>query len=95
MLKKGEVKMIHKMLKDGRTKTSIGRKLGISRDTVAKYAKLPEGYVPVIKREPVDTTVDAYLPNIARMLEEAYKLGIEIPNASIFQEIHGKKTLKK
>ena len=87
MLKKGEVKMIYKMLKDGLTKTSIGRKLGISRDTVAKYTKLPEGYVPVIKREPVDTIVDAYLPNIARMLEEAYKLGIEIPNASIFQEI--------
>ncbi|MCD6190362.1 MAG: IS21 family transposase [Sulfurimonas sp.] len=87
MLKKGEVKMIHKMLKDGLSKTAIGRKLGISRDTVAKYAKLPEGYVPVIKREPVDTTVDPYLPNIARMLEEAYKLDVLIPNASIYQEI--------
>ena len=87
MLKRGEVKMIHKMLKDGLSKTAIGRKLGISRDTVAKYAKLPEGYAPVIKREPVDTTVDPYLPNIARMLEEAYKLGVLIPNASIYQEI--------
>jgi len=87
MLKKGEVKMIHKMLKDGLTKTAIGRKLGISRDTVAKYSKLPEGYVPVIKREPVETTVDPYLPNIARMLEEAHKLGDSIPNASIYQEI--------
>ena len=48
MLKKGEVKMIHKMLKDGLSKMAISRKLGISRDTVAKYAKLPEGYVPVI-----------------------------------------------
>lgn len=87
MLKKGEVKMIHKMLKDGLSKTAIGRKLGISRDTVAKYAKLPEGYVPVIKREPVDTTVDPYLPNIAMMLEEAHKLGVSIPATSIYQEI--------
>ena len=87
MLKKGEVKMIHKMLKDGLSKSAIARKLGINRDTVAKYAKLPEGYVPVIKREPVDTTVDPYLPNIARMLEEAYKLGVSIPATSIYQEI--------
>lgn len=52
MLKKGEVKMIHQMLKEGLSKSAIARKLGLSRDTVAKYAKLPEGYVPVIKREP-------------------------------------------
>ena len=56
MLKKGEVKMIHKMLKDGLSKSAVARKLGVSRDTVAKYAKLPEGYIPVIKREPVSTT---------------------------------------
>ena len=87
MLKKGEVKMIHKMLKDGLSKVAIARKLGINRNTVTKYAKLPEGYVPVIKREPVTTTVDPYLPNIAMMLEEAYKLGIEIPNTSIYQEV--------
>ena len=87
MLKKGEVKMIHKMLKDGLSKSAIARKLGINRDTVAKYAKLPEGYIPVIKREPVETTVPAYLLNIARMLEEAHKLGISIPNTSIYQEI--------
>lgn len=87
MLKKGEVKMIHKMLKDGMSKSAIARKLGINRDTVAKYAKLPEGYVPVIKRETVTTTVDPYLPNIARMLEEAHKLGISIPTTSIYQEI--------
>jgi len=29
MLKKGEVKMIHKMLKDGLSKSAIARKLGI------------------------------------------------------------------
>lgn len=87
MLKKGEVKMIHKMLKDGLSKSAIGRKLGISRDTVAKYAKLPEGHIPVIKREPVSTTVDPYLPNIARMLEEAHKLGVAIPNTSMYDEI--------
>ena len=87
MLKRGEVKMIHKMLKDGLSKSAIARKLGISRDTVAKYAKLPEGYIPVIKREPVPTTVDPYLPHIARMLEKAHKLEIHIPSTSIYQEI--------
>lgn len=90
MLKKGEVKMIHKMLKDGLSKSAIARKLGINRDTVAKYAKMPEGYIPVIKREAVETTVDPYLPNIARMLEEAHKLGVLIPNTSIYQEIQKK-----
>ena len=34
MLKKGEVKMIHKLLKDGLSKSEIPRKLDISRDTV-------------------------------------------------------------
>jgi len=87
MLKKGEVKMIHKMLKDGLSKSEVARKLGINRDTVAKYAKLPEGHIPSIKREKVDTTVDPYLPNIARMLEEAHKLGVSIPNTAIYQEI--------
>jgi transposase len=87
VLKKGEVKMIHQMIKEGLSKSAIARKLGINRDTVAKYAKLPEGYIPAIKRESVETTVDSYLPNIARMLEEAHTLGVEIPNTSIYQEI--------
>ena len=30
MLKKGEVKMIHKMLKEGLSKSAIARKLGIN-----------------------------------------------------------------
>ena len=55
--------------------------------TVIKYSKLPEGYVPVIKREVAETTIDPYLPNIAMMLEEAHKLGVSIPTASIYQEI--------
>ena len=75
------------MLKDGISKSTIALKIGVSRDTVAKYAKLPEGYIPVIKREVVETTVDPYLPNIARMLEEAHKLGIAIPNTAIHDEI--------
>ena len=87
MLRKGEVKMIHKMLKDGLSKSTIARKLGISRETVLKYSKLPEGHIPVIKRVPVETTVDAYLPNIAMMLEEAHKLDVRIPSTAIFQEI--------
>ena len=79
--------MIHKMLKDGLSKSAIARKLGINRDTVAKYAKMPEGYVPVIKREPVETTVDPYLPHIARMLERAHELDVLIPSTSIHEEI--------
>ena len=75
------------MLKEGLSKSAIARKLGINRDTVAKYAKLPEGHIPVIKREPVSTTVDPYLPQIVRMLEEAHKLGVFIPSTSIHQEI--------
>ena len=87
MLKKGEVKMIHKMLKDGMSKSAIARKLGIARDTVIKYSKLPEGYMPVIKREVCETTVDPYLPNIAMILEEAHKLDVHVPTASIYQDI--------
>jgi len=87
MLKKGEVKMIHKMLKEGMSKSAIARKLDIARDTVIKYAKLPEGYIPVIKREVHETTVDPYLPNIAMILEEAHKLDVHVPTASIYQDI--------
>ena len=87
MLKKGEVKMIHQMLENGLSKSAIARKLGINRNTVAKYAKLPKGYVPVIKREPAVTTVDPYLPHIAKMLQEAHKLEVHIPNTAIYQEI--------
>ena len=36
MLKKGEVKMIHKMIKQGLSKSAIARKLDLSRDTVSK-----------------------------------------------------------
>ena len=87
MLKRGEIKMIHKMLKEGMSKVAIARKLGINRATVRKYAKLPEGYIPIIKRKPVPTSVDAYLPNIVSMLEESHKLGVHIPTTAIFDEI--------
>ena len=56
--------MIHKMLKEGMSKSAITRKLDIARDTVIKYSKLTEGYMPVIKREATETTVDPYLPII-------------------------------
>lgn len=79
--------MIHKMLKDGLSKSAIARKLGIARDTVIKYSKLPESYIPVIQREVHETTVDPYLPNIAMILEEAHKLNVHVPTASIYQDI--------
>ncbi len=87
MLKKGEVKMIHKMLMSGLSKSEIARKLGINRNTVSKYAKLPQGYVPSIKRRPAITAVDPYLPDIVRMLEEAKKLNVHIPTSAIYKEI--------
>ncbi|WP_082006812.1 helix-turn-helix domain-containing protein [Sulfurospirillum cavolei] len=39
MLKKGEIKMIKKFLAEGFSKSAIARKLGISRETVRRYAK--------------------------------------------------------
>lgn len=87
MLKKGEVKMIHKMLLAGLSKSEIARKLGINRNTVAKYSKLPEGYIPSIKRRPSITIVDPYLPDIARMLEEAHKLDVHLPLSAVYKEI--------
>lgn len=87
MLKKGEVKMIHKMLREGLSQSAIARKLGIHRNTVSKYAQMPEGYVPVIKRIPARTIVDEYLPHIAMMLEEANRLQTEIPSSAIYEEI--------
>jgi DNA-binding XRE family transcriptional regulator len=47
MLKKDEVKMIHKMLIQGLSKSEITKKLGINRNTVAKYAKL-DNFIPII-----------------------------------------------
>ena len=65
MLKKGEIRMIHKWLREGMSKSSIARRLGISRETVRKYALKPEGYVPVISRKPNENLVDEHLPYIA------------------------------
>lgn len=87
MLKKCEIKMIHKMHKVGLSKNVIVRKLGIKRDTVAIDAKLLKGYIPVIKRETVETIIHPYLPKTARMLEETHKLGVYTLNTAIFQEI--------
>ena len=53
MLKKGELKMIKKYLKDGMSKSEIARKLGISRETVRKYANKPDGYTPVMDKTPI------------------------------------------
>ena len=64
MLKKGDIKMIKKFLKQGMSKSAVARKLGISRNTVARYANKPDGYIPVIIKEPQETTVDQYLPYI-------------------------------
>ena len=87
MLRKGEVKMIKKFLKEGMSKSAIARKLGISRETVRRYALKPDGYIPVIDKTPVETTVDEYLPHIAKMLDTAEKERVHIPTTVIFQDI--------
>jgi transposase len=87
VLKKGDVKMIKKFLEQGLSKSAIARKLGISRNTVAKYANKPDGYIPVMDKNPVDTSVDPYLPHIAKMLQTAKKEKVHIPTTVIYEEI--------
>ena len=87
VLKKGEIKMIKKFLAEGLSKSAIARKLGISRDTVRRYANLPDDYIPHINRPPVINSVDPYLPHIAKMLEMAEAQKSEIPLTVIYEEI--------
>lgn len=87
MLKKKDIKMIHKWLREGMSKSAIAKRLGISRETVRKYALKPEGYVPVITRTPNENLVDEHLPYIATMLETAKANKVEIPTTVIYDEI--------
>ena len=73
VLKRRDIKMVHKWLKEGMSKSAIAKMLGISRETVRKYANKPEGYIPVISKAPVENLVDEYLPHVAHMLEIANK----------------------
>lgn len=79
--------MIKKLLKQGLSKSEIARRLGICRKTVRKYANLPDDYVPVINRTPVENIVDPYLPHIAKMLETAKEEQVFIPTTVIYDEI--------
>ena len=79
--------MIKKLLKQGLNKTEIARRLGISRETVRKYSKLPDSYVPIINRTPVENIIDPYLPHIAKMLEISHKENSFIPTTVIYKEI--------
>jgi transposase len=87
VLKKGEARMIKKMLKQGLSKSEVARRLGLSRDTVRKYSNKPDGYVPIISRAPVVNSVDPYLPHVGQMLETAASEGVDIPTTVIFDEI--------
>jgi transposase len=87
VLKKGEARMIKKMLKQGLSKSEVARRLGLSRDTVRKYSNKPDGYVPIISRAPVVNRVDPYLPYVGQMLETAASEGVDIPTTVIFDEI--------
>ncbi len=62
VLDKRQVQMIKKLLKQGLNKTEVARRLGISREIVRKYAKLPDGYVPTINKAAIANIVDPYLP---------------------------------
>ena len=79
--------MIHKWLKEGMNKSQIARRLGISRETVRKYALKPEGHIPIITRAPNENLVDEHLPYIATMLETAKANKVEIPTTVIYDEI--------
>ena len=46
------------------SKSSIARRLGISRETVRKYALKPEGYVPVISRKPNENSLKDKTPKV-------------------------------
>lgn len=87
MLKKGDAKMIKKFLKQGMSKSAVARKLGLSRETVRKYANKTDGYIPVMSKSPQDTAVDKYLPHILKMLETAKNEGIHIPTTVIYEDI--------
>ena len=87
MLKKGDVKMIKKFLKQGMSKSAIAKKLGLSRETVRKYAKKPDGYIPVMSKSIQETAVDKYLPNIMKMLQTAKEENVHIPTTVIYEDI--------
>lgn len=87
MLKKGDVKMIKKLLKKGLSKSAVARKLGISRNTVSRYANKPDGYIPTIVKEPKETLVDPYLPHIVNMLQTAKDEDVYIPTTVIYEDI--------
>jgi transposase len=87
MLKKGEEKMIKKYLKQGMSKSEIARKLGISRETVRKYALKPDGYKPVMDKTPIENIVDPYLPHVSDMLNIAKEQKLHIPTTAIYEEI--------
>lgn len=87
MFKKGDVKMIKKFLQEGMSKSAVARKLGISRETVRKYSLKPDGYIPLMDKAPQETTVDEYLPHIAKMLQTAEKEKVHIPTTVIYQDI--------
>ena len=87
VLKRRDVRMIHKWLKEGMNKSQIARRLGISRETVRKYALKPEGHIPIITRAPNENLVDEHLPYIATMLETAKANKVEIPTTVIYDEI--------
>lgn len=63
MLKKGEIKMIKKLIKNALSKSEIARRLGISRETVRKYDNKPDNYIPIINRTPIKNIVDHIFPN--------------------------------
>ncbi len=87
MLKKGEVKMIKKLLNDGLSKSEVARRLGMSRNTIRKYANKPDGYIPIKDVPPKETSVDKFLPHIVSMLETAKKENVYIPTTAIYDNI--------
>ncbi|MCK6407547.1 MAG: IS21 family transposase [Rhodocyclaceae bacterium] len=63
----GKVRRLH--YRDGHTLSEIERRTGLTRKTIRKWLKAPEGSEPKYRRQQHDTKIAAYAEQLTRMLE--------------------------